>query len=63
MNNKGIDDRAVRISGTVMHLKLPESIKQDTSATITLNFTTPIPKKGGFRSGTVDSSSFFMAYV
>jgi len=62
VDNQELDKNSIAISGTVMRLMLPSSIKSKTSKTIALDFVTPIPKKAGFRGGTVDSTSFFMAY-
>jgi hypothetical protein len=61
-NDKEIPESSIQISGTNMSLQLPHGIKRDSSAFISLDFVTPIPKKAGFRSGTIDSTSFFMAY-
>jgi hypothetical protein len=50
------------ISGTVMNVRLPGYISQNSKAKISMDFVTPVPKKAGLRSGTIDSTSFFIAY-
>ncbi len=50
------------LSATVVNVSLPDELLPGSNVTIKLDFETPIPKKSGFRSGTIDSSSFFVAY-
>ncbi len=61
-NDQVVDESVVRISGTIMRVSLHSSIGQNSSGTISLDFITPISPKSGFRSGSIDSTSFFMAY-
>ena len=61
-NDRPINENLLGISGTVMRLSLPEFIAKNSEAIITLDFATPLPKKSGFRSGAIDSTSFFAAY-
>jgi hypothetical protein len=57
-----VAESSMSISGTVMNVRLPGYISQNSKAKISMDFVTPVPKKAGFRSGTVDSSTFFIAY-
>jgi len=50
------------LSATVANVSLPDELLPGSSVTIKLDFETPIPKQSGYRSGTIDSSSFFVAY-
>lgn len=45
-----------------MKVSLPRGIKSKSSGTLEIDFETPLPKSSGFRSGTIDSSSFSAAY-
>ena len=45
-----------------MKLSLPFYIKSKSSCVIEMDFVTPLPKRSGLRSGTIDSTSFFAAY-
>ena len=62
VNEEYIPDHSTITRGTVLDVRLPEPIMKNTKATITLDFTTPLPTTNGLRSGTIDSSSFFAAY-
>lgn len=57
-----IPESSVIQSGTVMTVSLPDYIKKNGYGTISMDFETPVPVTSGFRSGTVDSTSFFIAY-
>jgi hypothetical protein len=57
-----IPESFVSHSGTVMSIKLPGYIRKSSHCTISMDFVTPVPVTSGFRSGTVDSTSFFIAY-
>jgi hypothetical protein len=57
-----IPESSVTQAGTVMTVSLPGFIKTNGYATISMDFVTPVPVTAGFRSGTVDSTSFFIAY-
>ncbi len=61
-NGSVLDENSIAISGTVMRISLPNLIKSKTNCTLEMDFVTPIPKTSGFRSGTIDSTSFFIAY-
>ncbi|MDZ7607619.1 MAG: hypothetical protein U5K79_18970 [Cyclobacteriaceae bacterium] len=50
------------LSATVVNVNLPDELLPGANLTIKLDFETPIPKASGYRSGTIDSSSFFVAY-
>ncbi len=50
------------LSATVVNVGLPNKLLPGSNVTVKLDFETPIPKKSGLRSGTIDSSSFFVAY-
>lgn len=62
INGIVIPDSIIDKSSTVMTVRTPTFIKQNDSSTIMLDFKTPISKSPGLRSGTIDKSSFFMAY-
>jgi len=50
------------IAPTVKRLKLQDALLPKSNITIELDFATPVPNGSGYRSGTIDSSSFFVAY-
>lgn len=62
LDGKSLQDNAIKISGTVMRLTLPKAIHSKSSGILELDFITPMPTKAGYRSGTIDSTSFFIAY-
>ncbi|MCK5705523.1 MAG: hypothetical protein KAI29_30445, partial [Cyclobacteriaceae bacterium] len=57
-----IQDNAINQTGTIMRVSLPSGILSKSSGSLEMDFETPLPKSSGFRSGTIDSSSFFSAY-
>ncbi len=57
-NEEDVPESGIEISGTNMFIRLPGSIRQNSNGLITLNFITPVPREAGFRSGTIDSTSF-----
>jgi hypothetical protein len=59
---QAIAESGISSSGTVMNIRLPRFIRQNSSINISMDFVTPVPKKSGLRSGSIDSSSFFIAY-
>lgn len=59
---QAIAESGIISSGTVMNIRLPRFIKQNSSISISMDFVTPVPKKSGLRSGSIDSTSFFLAY-
>jgi hypothetical protein len=61
-NGVDIPDPMISYSGTVMTISLSKNLKQNSNGAIELDFITPVPVSSGFRGGTVDSTSFFMAY-
>lgn len=61
-NETLLEDRSVNKSGTIMRVMLPQHLGSKSSCSIELHFVTPLPKTSGFRSGSIDSTSFFAAY-
>ena len=62
VNEELLDERSINISGTVMRISLSSFISSNSTGVIELDFITPLPKASGYRSGTIDSTSFFAAY-
>jgi hypothetical protein len=61
-NGKVLEGQSIQISGTVMTISLPVYMRSQDQGKVDLDFSTPVPPQSGLRSGTIDSTSFFMAY-
>lgn len=61
-NGAVLAEKSISINGTLMRLSLPKFMSKKSSIIIEMDFETPIPKTSGYRSGSIDSTSFFAAY-